>query len=80
MLLSWNHKTAWVKRDLKDHLVPIPYHAQGYQILHHALGQVAESHIQPVFQYLLGYGIYSFCGKRLPVPHHPLGKESPPNI
>jgi len=39
-----NHRMAWVRRDLKDHQVPIPLHRQGCQPLSHVLDQIVQGH------------------------------------
>jgi len=67
---------TWVGRDLKDHPVPTPCHGQEY----HPLDQVAEGPIQPGLEHFQGWGIHSFSGQPVLVPHHPLSEEFPPNI
>lgn len=39
---SQNHRMAWVRRDLKDHVVPTPCRGQE----HLSLGKIAHNHIQ----------------------------------
>lgn len=58
---------AWVGRDLKAHLIPVLL----------PLNQVAQSPIQPGLKDLQGWSIHSFT---VPVPHHPLREEFPPNL
>jgi len=55
---------VWVRRDLKDHLVPTPCHGQG----HFPLDQVAQSLIQPSLEHFQGVDIHSFSGKLVAVP------------
>lgn len=70
---------VWVERDLiveRDHLVSTPLPQQVY----FPLDQVAQSSMQPGLEHLQGWGIQSFSGQSISVPHHPHSKELPPNI
>jgi len=57
---------AQVGRNLKDHLVPplLPWAGTP------PLDQAAESPIHPGLEHLQGWGIHSFSGQPMPVPHH----------
>lgn len=66
----------WLSLDLKAHLVPAPVLWAGCQ----PLDQAAWGPIQLSPECLQGMGTHSYSGQRVPVPHHPLGKELLPNI
>jgi len=66
-----NPRMVWVGRDLKDHPVPAPCHEQGC----HSPALAAEGSIQPGLEYFQGWGVHSFSGQPVPVPHHPVSKE-----
>ena len=42
--------------------------------------QVTQGPIQSDLEHLQRWGIHSFSGKPVPVPHHPLSEEFPPNL
>jgi len=56
---------------LKTTKFQCPCHGQG----HLPLDQVAKSLIQPGLEHCQGWGIHSFSGQPVPVPHHPHNKE-----
>jgi len=57
---------TWVGRDLKDDPVPNLLLWADY----HPPAQAAQDLIQPDLQHLQGWGIHSFSGQSMPVPHH----------
>jgi len=70
---------AWVGRDHKDHLIPIPVQwtwLYGFP----SPAQAAKGPIQSVFECLQGWGIHNFSGQPVPGPHCPLNKEFPANF
>jgi len=70
-IIDW---LACARRDFKDHPVATPLPG------HQPPDQVAHSPIQPGLEHLQGWGIHSFSGQPVPVPHHALSEEFPPNI
>ena len=68
LALLHSHRMAWDGRRLKAHSVPAPCHGHGC----HTLDQAAQGPIQPSLEHLQGWGIHSFSGQIVPVPHHPL--------
>ena len=74
-----NHRIIeWLglKRTSKIMEFQCPCYVQGHQ----PLDQAAQSHIQPGFECLQGWGIHSLLGQPVPVCHHPLCEKPPPNI
>lgn len=61
---------------IEYYLVPTPLIQAGCQ----PLDQAARGPIQLSPECLQGIGTHSYSGQRVPVPHHPLGKELFPNI
>lgn len=59
-----------------NHVVPTPSCQQSCQ----RPGQAPQGPIQPGFEHVQVWGIHSFSDQRVPVPHHPLDEEFPPNI
>ena len=49
---------AWVEKDHNDRLVSTPCYVQGHQ----PPDQAAQSHIQPGFECLQGWGIHNLLG------------------
>ena len=66
-LRSWNHKTVWIERDLKDNQFPTPCHGQGC----HPPAQAAQGCIQLDLKHLQEWAIHSFSGQSVQGPHHP---------
>jgi len=52
---------AWVEKDHNAHLNPTPCYVQGHQ----PPDQAAQSHIQPDFECLQGWGIHNLLGQQL---------------
>ena len=69
-LIESQNGLGW-KGHLKIISFQLPCHGQG----HLPLDQVAQSPIQPDFDHFQGWGIHSFSGQPVPVPHHPHSKE-----
>ena len=67
---------AWVEKDHNAHPVSTPFYVQGRQ----PADQAAQSHIQPGLGCLQGWGIHNLLGQPVPVRHHPLCEQLPPNI
>lgn len=75
IIKSQTHRMSWVGKDLKNHLLSSPCHAQGYLPLH----QVAQGPIQPGFEYFHGWSIHRFSGLPVSVPQHHQSTEFLPN-
>ena len=73
-----NHRTTeWFGLEgmFEDHLVQHHCHGQG----HLSLDQVAQSPVKPDRDHFQGWGIHSFSGQTVQVPHHPHSKCRDPN-
>ena len=73
---SQNPRMVAVAKDHNAHPVPTPAMCR---VANHQTNQAAQSHIQPGLECLKGWGIHNLLGQPVPVPHHPLGEELPPN-
>ena len=60
-----------VETDTEDHITPTPWHEQSCQ----KLDQAAQHTMQTGPEYLQGWGIHTFSGQPVPVPHPPLNTE-----
>ena len=69
-----NHRTVWVGRDLKDHIVPTPLPRAGTPST-----RPGCSNTHPTWDgHFQGWDIHSLSEKSVVVPHHPHSKECLP--
>lgn len=67
---------AWVSRNLKNHLVPTPLSWTGMPLCRSG----CPGPIQLDLKHLEGWDIQNFFRQPVPMPHHSLSEEFPPNI
>ena len=67
---------AWVGRNFRDHPAPTPLPWAGLP----PATPSCPVPTKPGPEHLQGWSIHTFSGQPVPVPHHPLSEEFPPDI
>ena len=67
----WNRAMVWVRRDLKDYLIPTPLPWKGTPSTRPGCSKLRG------LKHFQGWGIHSFSGQPVPVPHYSQSKFLP---